>query len=341
MQTSSSLQSTATQLRGLSAAERKRSRDMTVAIRTHDLGCTFPGGFGVSELNLEVPSGAVYGFLGPNGAGKTTTIRLLLGLLKAERGSIKLHGETLDRRHRHALKHVGALVESPALYPHLSGRQNLEVTRRLIGAPKARIDASLTMTSMREAANRKVREYSLGMRQRLAIALALLGQPRLLILDEPANGLDPEGIVDMRKLLRQLADQHGISVFVSSHQLSEVEQIASHVGVLHQGKLRFQGTMAELRARYRPTVQLRCEDMQRATELLTAAGEQVSHSDPQTLAVQLGTRDAAVLNRLLIEAGFAVSHLALTQPSLEALFFDVTRDDTISGGTTLDVETAA
>lgn len=303
---------------------------MTLSIYTQGLTRRFAGGFGVSDLDLAVPACAVYGFLGPNGAGKTTTIRLLLGLLQPERGTIHLHGQTLDRRHRQALAQVGALVESPSLYPHLTGRQNLEVTRRLLAVPVSRIDEVLAITAMREAVDRKVRDYSLGMRQRLAIALALLGRPTLLILDEPANGLDPAGILDMRQLLRRLVDDHCISVFVSSHQLGEVELVASYVGVLHEGRLRFQGTLDELRARYPPRVHLRCDDMRRAAALLAAAGEDVDDADPQTLSVQLRSRGESELNRLLVEAGLAVSHLLREQPSLETLFFELTGDAAVA-----------
>jgi ABC-2 type transport system ATP-binding protein len=299
---------------------------MTLAIHTRDLTRQFDGGHGVRDLDLAVPVGAIYGFLGPNGAGKTTTIRLLLGLLRPQRGTIRLHGHELVPGGRSALARVGALVESPALYPHLSGRQNLEVTRRLLAAPKRRIDEVLSITAMSDSADRRVRDYSLGMRQRLAIALAMLGGPQLLILDEPGNGLDPAGILDMRRLLRSLAVDHGISVFVSSHQLSEVEQVVSHVGVLHDGRLRFQGTIGELRARYLPRVQLRCDDPSRAAALLAAAGEDARQIDAETLVVQPRSRIEAELNRLLVEAGLAVSHLVREQPSLETLFFDVTRD---------------
>ena len=299
---------------------------MTLSIHTRDLTRLFPGGFGVSGLDLAVPGGAVYGFLGPNGAGKSTTIRLLLGLLQPGRGEFELHGQPLTAGRRGALAQVGALVESPSLYPHLSGRQNLEVTRRLLGTARARVDEALDITGMREAADRRVREYSLGMRQRLAISLALLGQPRLLILDEPANGLDPAGIHDMRRLLRSLASDHGITVFVSSHQLGEVEQVADQVGVLHRGRLRFQGSLADLRARYPATVRLRCDDIAGAATLLSQAGEYVDRSDPTSLSVRLGRRAEAELNRLLVEAGLAVSHLACEQPALEQLFFDMTTD---------------
>src|SRR5688572_6354657 len=252
------------------------------AIQTRDLTRLFPGGHGVRGLDLSVPAGCIYGFLGPNGAGKTTTIRLLLDLLRPDRGTISLFGQPLDRGHRAALGQVGALVESPSLYGHLTGRENLEVTRRLLGAPRERIDAALERIDLVESAGRRVREYSLGMRQRLAIGLALLGAPRLLVLDEPSNGLDPAGIVDLRRLLRGLAAE-GITVFVSSHLLAEIEQIASHVGVLQAGRLRFEGRLEELRGRVRPRLRLHCEPALRAAELLSRLGERCNIEPDGTL----------------------------------------------------------
>jgi ABC-2 type transport system ATP-binding protein len=292
------------------------------AIRTCGLSRLFPGGQGVHGLDLAVPVGSVYGFLGPNGAGKSTTIRLLLGLLHADEGSIDLFGQRLDAR-RQALRQVGALVESPSLYGHLSGRENLEVTRRLLGAPKDRIDQVLERVDLAAAAGRRVREYSLGMRQRLAIGLALLGAPRLLILDEPANGLDPAGIVELRRLLLGLAVE-GITVFVSSHLLSEVELVATHVGVLHEGRLRFQGHLEQLRARVRPRLHLRCEPALRAAELLTRAGETPRLGLDGGLTLELKQNEAAAINRMLVEHGIEVSQLQYEQPSLESLFFDLT-----------------
>ena len=296
----------------------------TPAIRTRGLSRLFPGGHGVRGLDLDVPAGSIYGFLGPNGAGKTTSIRLLLGLLHADAGSIELFGQALDGR-REALRQIGALVESPSLYGHLSGRDNLEVSRRLLGAPTARIDWVLERVDLAGAADRRVRDYSLGMRQRLAIGLALLGNPRLLVLDEPSNGLDPAGIVDLRRLMRSFADE-GITVFVSSHLLAEVEQIATHVGVLHAGRLRFQGHLGALRGRVRPRLRLRCEPTLRAAELLQRMGESPHLEIDGSIVVELVRRDEAELNRALVEHGIAVSQLQREQPSLETLFFDLTVD---------------
>ena len=292
------------------------------AIRTTGLSRLFPGGQGVHDLHLCVPAGSIYGFLGPNGAGKTTTIRLLLGLLRPAEGSISMFGQPLDEG-RQALRQVGALVESPSLYGHLSGRENLEVTRRLLGVPRERIDWVLERVDLAASAHRRVREYSLGMRQRLAIGLALLGEPRLLILDEPANGLDPAGIVELRRLLLGLAVD-GITIFVSSHLLSEVELVATHVGVLHEGRLRFQGHLEELRSRVRPRLRLRCEPALRAAELLTRAGEHPHLAMDGSLTLELRHNEAAAINRLLVEHGVEVSQLQHEQPSLESLFFDLT-----------------
>ena len=293
------------------------------AILTRGLTRQFPGGFGVRDLDLTVPAGSIYGFLGPNGAGKTTTIRLLLDLLRPQSGSIEMFGRRLDRNTRQTLGLVGALVESPSLYGHLTGRENLEVTRRLLDLPRPQIDVALDRVGLRAAADRRVRDYSLGMRQRLAIALALVGAPRLLILDEPGNGLDPAGTQDMRQLLRSLADE-GITIFVSSHLLSEIELVATHVGVLQAGRLCFEGRLEELRGRVRPRLLVRCDEPLRARALLAGAGENVGWLDEGTLVLGLDGKSEAQVNRFLVGHGIEVSHLALEHASLESLFFDLT-----------------
>ena len=201
----------------------------------------------VDSLNLQVRPQAVTGFLGPNGAGKTTTISLLLGLLKASAYTVEVLG--LPPGHPSALARIGALVESPALYDHLTGLENLEITRLLRDLPRVEVDRVLGLVQLTQDARRPVREYSLGMRQRLGVALALMGRPRLLILDEPTNGLDPSGIQDMRELIRHLPLETGASVFLSSHLLAEVEQVAQDLVVIHRGKLRYQGPMEQLGAR--------------------------------------------------------------------------------------------
>jgi|CXWL01.1.fsa_nt_gi ABC-2 type transport system ATP-binding protein len=294
------------------------------AIETHSLCKRFPGGHGVHGLDLTVPAGAIYGFLGPNGAGKTTTIRLILSLLRPDSGTVSLFGEPITRTSRMGLRHVGALVESPSLYGHLSGRDNLEVTRRLLALPDGRIGEVLALVELTDAAHRPVREFSLGMRQRLALALALLPDPRLLILDEPANGLDPAGIQDLRALLRHLVGERGLTVFLSSHLLSEIELVATHVGVLMDGRLLFQGSLGELRERSQSKLRLVCDPPERAAALLAGWLEKTPERLGETLIVASQGVPPAELNRRLVEAGVAVHELVVAHPSLESLFFDLT-----------------
>ena len=218
------------------------------AVVTEGLTKTFGDLAAVTDLALRVPCRCVYGFLGLNGAGKTTTIRMLLGLVRPTAGEVHLLGLPMPARRREALARVGAVVEHPTVYPHLTGLENLEITRRLIGAPPSSIPQALEIVGMTAPARRLVREYSTGMRQRLGVAVALLGSPELLILDEPTNGLDPAGIEALRELIRALPGRMNATVLVSSHILAEVEQIADHVGILHEGRLLLQGPLAPLRA---------------------------------------------------------------------------------------------
>jgi lantibiotic transport system ATP-binding protein len=304
----------------------QESSHMNFSIETNSLTRQFKGGYGVRNLNLRVPQSCIYGFLGPNGAGKSTTIRLLLGLLKPDSGQIRVLGNDIRVERNKALRQIGSMVEDPSLYLHLTGYQNLEVTRRLINVPVARIDEVLSITSMRDAAHRPVKQYSLGMKQRLSIAMSLLNSPQLLILDEPANGLDPAGIADMRSLLKTLVKDHGITVFVSSHQLSEVELIADHVGVLLTGELKFQGTLDELRKQHPSHVYIQCNRVHEACQLLEIKGEQCELLDDHTFCIKHPVLSEAHVNRLLIQSGIEVSHLSRRQPSLEEMFMKITSD---------------
>ncbi len=218
------------------------------AVSTRGLTKRFGGVVAVSDVALEVPLRCVYGFLGPNGAGKTTTIRMLLGLVRPTAGEVHILGLPMPASRREVLARVGAVVEQPTLYPHLTGVENLELKRRLMGAPPSSIHHALEIVGMTAHAGRLVAKYSTGMRQRMGIATALLGSPDLLILDEPTNGLDPSGIEGLRRLIRELADRLDATVFVSSHNLGEIEQIADHVGILHEGRLVLQGPLAPMRA---------------------------------------------------------------------------------------------
>jgi ABC-type multidrug transport system ATPase subunit len=295
------------------------------AVETCGLTRRFGAQLAVDVLNLLAPEGGVYGFLGPNGAGKTTTIRMLLGLIRPDAGEVRLFGVPLAVGRLSLMRMAGALVESPSLYPHLTGRENLEVTRRLLGAPRGLIDEALGVVKLAQDADRRVREYSMGMRQRLGLAFALLNKPRLLVLDEPTNGLDPAGIHEMRDLIRRLPVEFGATVFLSSHLLSEVEQIAGHIGIIHQGRLLFQGTLAELQAQRREHLVVGVKQSEQAMRCLGAAGWGAQRRDDGLLAVSAATPDAAArINSLLVSQGMEVFHIALAQASLEDIFLTLT-----------------
>ena len=221
---------------------------MTYAIETKELNYAFAYGRKVvSDLSLRVPEGSIYGFLGPNGAGKTTTIRLLTGMLLSGRDNIFIQGQSLQRGMPAIFQSMGALIETPSLYGHLTGKENLKVITTLRGLDSKCIDKYLAIVGLSDAAHRKAKEYSLGMKQRLGIAMALLPDPSLLILDEPANGLDPNGIIEIRELLKSLNREHGKTVFVSSHLLAEIEKTCTHIGIINRGVLRYEGTLEEMK----------------------------------------------------------------------------------------------
>lgn len=200
----------------------------------------------LDNVSLNVPKGAIYGFLGPNGAGKSTTMRLLTGILPQQDNSISMFGKPLHGQLPEVFENVGSLVESPALYLHLTGYDNLKYIAKLRNIPQTRIKEVLELVDLQRDAKRKARNYSLGMKQRLAIAMALLDEPQLLMLDEPVNGLDPNGIQDIRRLLVKLNKEKGVTIFVSSHLLAEIEKMCTHVGIISRGKIQFEGTMEEL-----------------------------------------------------------------------------------------------
>jgi ABC-type multidrug transport system ATPase subunit len=303
----------------------------TSAITTSGLTRRFGMLTAVDDLDLRVPRSSIYGFLGPNGAGKTTTIRLLLGLIRPHAGEVQLFGEPLRQRRMVLLRRVGALVESPSLYPNLTGRENLEVTRRLIGGEKAQIGQALHIVHLEDAADRRVGGYSSGMKQRLSLALALLNTPELLILDEPTNGLDPAGIQEMRDLIVRLPQEYGVTVFLSSHLLAEVEQVATHIGIIRQGRLRFQGTLRDLHAQMEEHLVLGVDQPEKARAVLQQAGWTAHKNGGHRITVSAnGQSDAALINAQLVREGVNVYHLKLEQPTLEDIFMILTND--VEGG---------
>jgi ABC-type multidrug transport system ATPase subunit len=305
-------------------SETQKETVTETAIETSSLTRRYGELTAVDNLSLSVPKGSVYGFLGPNGAGKTTTIRMLLGLIRPNEGRVELLGVPLEQKRISALQHVGALVESPSFYPHLTGYENLEVTRRLLDGRPEQIDRALAIVKLERDAHRRVREYSLGMRQRLGLALALLNEPALLILDEPTNGLDPAGIHEIRELILRLPVEHDVTVFLSSHLLNEVEQVATHIGVLQRGRLLFQGTIGELQTQRLERVQLGITDTTRALQILKSAGWTVQPDGEYLAVTAKGRTDALAINKLLSDQGLGVFHLAVEQPSLEKIFLRLT-----------------
>jgi ABC-2 type transport system ATP-binding protein len=298
---------------------------MPNVIEVTDLTRRFGAVKAVNGANLRVPAGSIYGFLGPNGAGKTTTIRILLGLLRAESGRVQLFGRTMPDQRLAALRRVGTLVEMPSLYPHLTGWENLEVIRRMIDGTPAQVRRALAIVGLEKDADRLVRGYSQGMRQRLGIALALLPVPELLILDEPTNGLDPAGIHEMRELIRKLPQEEGVTVFLSSHLLAEVEQVATRIGIIDKGQVIFEGSPDELRASTHDEATLVTDRTREAEQLLTAGGWSTRYNGNGHITVRVnGRSDVAVINRRLVEGGIPVFGLHVAQPSLEDIFLNLT-----------------
>jgi lantibiotic transport system ATP-binding protein len=296
-----------------------------VVISTQSITKVFRGKTAVREISLQVPSGSIYAFLGPNGAGKSTTIRMLLGLLRPSGGDIELFGLDLPRNRSEILRRTGSLVETPSLYEHLTARENLDIPRRILNAPHSDIDRVLRIVGLENASRNLVKTFSLGMKQRLGLAQAFLGKRELLILDEPTNGLDPSGIQEMRSLIRRLPAEHGVTVFLSSHMLTEVEQVATHVGMLSQGELVFQGSIEELQGLRRSRLRIGVSDIESALALLNRRGWEARLEDGFILASQID--GAAAMNRDLIEAGFDVHHLTVESDSLEDMFLKMTESE--------------
>jgi ABC-2 type transport system ATP-binding protein len=293
-------------------------------IETAGLRKRYPRGVeAVRGIDLQVRRGEIYGFLGPNGAGKTTTMRMLVGLIQPSAGTAVVAGHPPG--HPLGLARVGSLIESPAFWPYLSGRDNLRVLARFAGVPEARIDEVLATVDLSSRARDRFGSYSMGMKQRLGVAAALLKDPELLILDEPSNGLDPQGIVEMRRLLRQIGEG-GRTVMLSSHLLGEVEQICDRVGVIQSGQLVAQGTVEELRGRGGTSLLLHALPAERALGILCERlGEaRVAMGGEGFFRVTAGPGEAAAINRALVQAGVDVSELRVAEATLEEIFLGLT-----------------
>ncbi|MGC6589700.1 ABC transporter ATP-binding protein [Paenibacillus sp. Dod16] len=296
------------------------------AIDTQELTRRFGKRETVKQINLKVPKREIYGFLGPNGAGKTTTIRMLLGLIRSSSGDIRILGKDLNKYRMDILKDVGSLVESPSYYAHLSGYKNLKIMALIHGIQESRIQEVLEWVRLSQAAHRPVKSYSLGMKQRLGIAMALITNPKLLILDEPTNGLDPSGIQEIRELITRLPRDFDITVLLSSHLLSEIEQVATWVGIINQGELIFQGPLQELTDRSKPYVWV---EMDRPLEAAAALNGQGFDAVPEITTDQIRTSmidrpQSAEMIRFLVNHQYDVYRVTEKKKTLEEIFLELT-----------------
>ena len=294
-------------------------------IETHDLCKQYGGALRVAHLDLDVPEGSVYGFLGPNGAGKSTTLKMILGLVRPTAGSIQVLGQNMDRANRlSVLRQVGSLIESPSYYGHLTGEENLRIVQMLRGVPEKNIREALQIVRLDGQRGKKVAHYSLGMKQRLGLAAALLGYPKLLILDEPTNGLDPAGIQEMRELICALPSRFGMTVVVSSHLLSEIDQMADHVAIIREGELVFQDSLEVLHSHSRHHLALRTANNAVARGLLLQKSVPCQEEDGYLILPLLSDGAAAQLTRFLAENRLGVVRLEERQKSLEDIFLELT-----------------
>ncbi|QNR84553.1 ABC transporter ATP-binding protein [Pedobacter riviphilus] len=296
------------------------------AIETVGLNFNFGNQVIVKDLSLQVPKGSIYGFLGPNGAGKTTTIKILLNLLKSPSDQVFIFGKEINSNRIATLKRIGALVEQPAIYGHLTGKENLVNRCILLGIKKTKADEMLSLVGLAEAANKKANKYSLGMKQRLGIAQALISDPELLLLDEPTNGLDPNGIIEVRNLMIDLATKHQKTILVSSHLLAEIERTATHVGIINKGQLLFQGTISELHLLSKPMLEIEVDKIESASSFLIASGYKISAKTDRIITLPfISSPKSGELNTLLIQNGFTVSSIYQQRKDLENLFLDITK----------------
>jgi ABC-2 type transport system ATP-binding protein len=298
------------------------------AIETRELCYAFPrSGFAVDHINLQVPQGSIYGFLGPNGAGKTTTMRMLCGMLPGKYDNIFLLGQRLDQSMPGIFTDVGTLIETPSLYLNLTAYDNLKVICTLRGLPFHHIDPVLESVGLANTVSKTVKAFSLGMKQRLGIAMAILHKPKLLLLDEPVNGLDPAGIVEIRELLIRLKNEQGVTIFISSHLLSEIEKTCDHIGIIHKGKLKFQGSMDLLKGDpgMSKEVQFRVADAIAAVKKIESIFPGVKALTAQSFQMNIeDDMPVAELNKKLVEMDIPVEGIEVRK-GLEDWFMNITR----------------
>lgn len=294
------------------------------AIEVSNLGYQFSKNHAILQnVNLNVPNGSIYGFLGPNGAGKTTTLRLILGLLKRQIGEISVLGKVLEKNRIEIFKEIGNLIETPSIYSHLTAKENLEIWRKIYQCPQNRIEEVLHLVGLENVGSKKTGQFSLGMKQRMGIAIALLHSPKLLILDEPTNGLDPNGMIEIRDLLKSLNKNYGITILISSHLLAEIEKMTTHIGVIHQGKMKFEGTLeAFFQLRNESSnVRLRTNSLIKTTELLK---NYAFHVQDNMIEVKIqNEQEIASIVKTLVTNDVAVYEATINQNNIETVFMNL------------------
>lgn len=277
----------------------------------------------LKNINLQVPIGSIYGFIGHNGAGKTTTIKLLLNLLSSEKGQVKIFGKDLYSNRNECLNKIGALVEYPGIYGHLTAFENLKTKAIIFGISNKRIEEVLALVKLDHVSNKKAGQFSQGMKQRLGIGLALLNNPDLLILDEPTNGLDPSGIVEIRNLILELS-KAGKTIFISSHLLSEIEKFATHLALIDHGEIKFKGEIEDIHSTSKPKVNIQCDDYAKACFLLDERSIAYEISNDGLTVYTNSSYTSSEINKILVFGGIDIDVLKPIQNSLEQIFFELT-----------------
>lgn len=281
----------------------------------------------LKNVNLNVPKGSIYGFLGANGAGKSTTMRLIMGLFNDEENSVKVFGEPTANIYPHGLHRIGSLIDYPAFYDHLSGRDNLKIVCIIRDLNENRIDEALALVGLSQAGKIKMKKYSLGMKQRLAIALALISSPELLVLDEPVNGLDPNGMLEMRELLIKLNREHGVTILISSHLLQEIDKMVTHLGIISNGEIVFEGSKEELNNLYKfQRTKFTIKHAQQFTDIFSPESEAQLKSDSEISVLTNSAAEIAALNKKLVEAGGDVYQI-IPAGGLEEWFMEITKQN--------------
>lgn len=280
----------------------------------------------LNDISLQIPQGSIFGFLGPNGAGKTTTLKLILGLLKKQEGSISIFDKPFEKNRIETLKNIGSLIEAPSLYNHLTAKENLKIWQKVYQCPVSRIDEVLEIVGLTSTGKKKAGKFSLGMKQRLSIAIALLHNPSLLILDEPTNGLDPSGILEIRELLTKLNNEQKITIVISSHLLAEIEKMVTHIGIINKGSILFQGTLEELQFKQSSFISFETDSPEKTFEILKENDLNPTVSEDRVLISICDKKVISRINSQLVKNGVEVYQITTIKNDLESIFIDLTKN---------------